>query len=91
MLEKIAQILTVANQPVLKSAIIQKCGLSSLQWTRYINQLLEAGLVDVYPAIDLKGTPDKNHRRMTYQTSRKGKLFLQLYNGLTMLLEVSSI
>jgi predicted transcriptional regulator len=87
MLEKTAKILTLAKQPVLKDHIIRKCALSSLQYERYINQLLEAGLLDAYPAINLKGR--KNHHRMTFQTSNKGLEFLKRYAELLRLLEIS--
>jgi len=80
----------VANKPVLKDHIIQKCGLSSPSVRTYLTKLLEAGLLDAYPAINLKHTPGrKTHRRMIYQTSKKGKDFLKQYNDLLTLLEIS--
>lgn len=84
-----AEILTVAKRPVLKDHIIHKCGLSSLQRDRYLNILLEAGLLDAYPAIDLKhvGGP-KTRRRMICQTSQKGLEFLKRYNELLSLMEI---
>ncbi len=87
-LKKIAEILTVAKQPVLKYHIQRKCNLSGSTLTEHINLLLENGLLDAYPAINLKHTPGrKNHHRMIYQTSRKGRLFLKQYNELLMLLQ----
>jgi len=89
-LEKIAEILTLAKQPILKDHIMRKCNLSSLLYERYINQLLELGLLDVYPAIDLKGVRGpKSHHRMIYQTSQKGLEFLKRYRELLTLLEIS--
>jgi len=86
MLEKIATILAVATKPALKSHIIAKCTLVDNQ-VRYITELVEAGLLDAYPAIDLKLPGPRNHHRMVYQTSRKGKEFLKQYNDLVRLLE----
>jgi predicted transcriptional regulator len=91
MLEKIAELLTVATKPVLKSRIMEKCTLATRQ-LHYIDQLVEAGLLDAYPAIDLKHiSGPKNRRRMVYQTSVKGKEFLKRYNDLLTLLEISAI
>ena len=88
-LEKIAKILTVATKPALKSHIMEKCTLIACQ-CHYIDQLVEAGLLDAYPAIDLKHTSGpKNRHRMIYQTSNKGLEFLKRYNELLTLLEIS--
>lgn len=88
MLEKIAEILTVVKQqPTLKDHIISKCTLSSSTFNQYIKLLLENGLLDAYPAVNLKHTPGpKNHRRTIYQTSQKGKEFLKQYQNLVTLL-----
>ena len=87
-MDKFAEILTVAKQPALKSQIIQKCGLSNETFNQYIHRLLESGLLDAYPAIDLKHmSGPKSHHRMVYQTSKKGMEFLKRYNELLTLLK----
>lgn len=88
MLEKIADILTLARKPVLKDHIIRKCNLNSSDFSKYVTQLLQGGLLNAYPAINLKHVPGRKTRhRMIYQTSRKGRLFLKRYNELLMLLQ----
>lgn len=87
-LEKIAEILTVAKQPCLAYHIIRKCSLRSVSFNKYLELLLENGLLNAIPTVGLKhlaGRPTK--RRMIYQTSVKGKLFLKQYAELTMLLK----
>jgi predicted transcriptional regulator len=88
MLEKIVEILTVARQPVLKCHIMSKCAFSSRTFRPYITLLIQSGLLDAYPAIDLRlsGHPTTRHR-MIYQTNKKGMEFLKRYNELLMLLE----
>jgi predicted transcriptional regulator len=90
MLEKIVDILTVAKNPILKWPLMRACSLSSLTFNKYVTQLLQRGLLDAYPAVNLKHTSGpKNHRRMIYQTSQKGLEFLKRYNELLTLLEIS--
>lgn len=87
-LEKIAEILTVAKQPCLAYHIKCKCSLSSKSFSKYLELLLENGLLNAIPTVGLKhfvGRPTR--RRMMYQTSVKGKLFLKRYAELTMLLK----
>ena len=89
LIEKIAEILTVAKQPCLKCHIKSKCGLSSYTFKPYLNLLLENGLLDAYPVLNskhLSGRPTK--RRMIYQTSQKGLEFLKRYNELLTLMEI---
>jgi len=89
MMDKFAEILTVAKQPALKQHIIQKCSLSNESFNNRIHQLLQSGLLDAYPALDLHTPGPKTRRRMIYQTSQKGKEFLKRYNELLTLLETS--
>ena len=90
LIEKIAEILTVAKQPCLKDHIICKCCSSSRSFKEYLDLLLENGLLDAYPVLNskhLSGRPTK--RRMIYQTSKKGLEFLERYKELLTLLEIS--
>ena len=89
LIEKIAEILTVAKQPCLRDHIICKCSFRSYTFKPYLNLLLENGLLDAYPVLNskhLSGRPTK--RRMTYQTSQKGLEFLKRYNELLTLMEI---
>ena len=90
MMRKIAEILTVAKYPILKDNIKHKCRMSSTSIEIYLKHLLEAGLLDAYPAIDLRlsGRPSKH--RMTYQTSRKGQLFLRKLDEIYLFFEINS-
>jgi predicted transcriptional regulator len=90
-MEKVVQILEVTRQPVLKCHITGKCNLSSFTFTNYISLLLQSGLLNAYPAIDLRLVGRPTRRRMIYQTSIKGKEFLKRYNDLLTLLEISVI
>jgi len=87
MLGKIAEILTVAEKPVLKHMITSRCDLSSLTFDIYIRRLLENGLLDAYPAVHLRLNGHPTHRRMIYQTSTNGRLFLKQYKELKALME----
>jgi len=89
LIEKIAEILTVAKQPCLKDHIICKCSFRSYTFKPYLNLLLENGLLGAYPVLNskhLSGRPTK--RRMIYQTSQKGLEFLKRYNELLTLMEI---
>jgi len=87
-LEKIAEILTVTKQPCLKQHIKSKCSLSSHTFNKYLNLLLESGLLDAISTVGMKHLAGrKTKRRMTYQTSVKGKVFLKGYAELTKLLK----
>lgn len=88
MLEKVAAILEVAKQPVLKDHIMTKCDLSSLTFNKYMTILLQNGLVNAYPALDLHMPGRKTRHRMIYQTSQKGTEFLKKYNELLSLMEI---
>jgi len=86
-IEKIAEILTATKQCALKHHIIQKCHLSNESFDQYIHQLLQYGLLNAYPAIDLRHVAGpKTRHRMIYQTSRKGQQFLMIYDPLMQLL-----
>jgi len=83
----IARILTVATKPSLKNHLVEKCGLGFNQY-RYIEEVLEAGLLDAYPIVDFKGVSGpKDIHRMVYSTSKKGKDFLKRYNELMTLMQ----
>jgi predicted transcriptional regulator len=85
-LEKFAEILTVAEQPALKTEIIQKCTLSSAAFNKYVHTLFQSGMLNAYPAVNLH-TPKSSHRqRIIYQTTDKGKEFLKRVNNLLTLL-----
>jgi len=104
MLEKIAEILTKAKIPILKDPLKLACGLSSITFNEYITQLLlPCGLLDAYPALNIRshGRPLKgmttwpNHmpgprsrHRMIYQTSRKGFEYLKYFDELMISLQV---
>jgi predicted transcriptional regulator len=87
-MDKIVEILTEAKQPTLKNRIMQRCGLPSSDFTKYTLHLAACGLLTATPALNLrlKG-PSKS--RMLYQTTEKGKIFLQKYAELLTLLEIS--
>lgn len=90
-IEKIAEILTAAKQCALKHHIIQKSHLSNESFDQYIHQLLQYGLLNAYPAIDLHYVAGpKTRHRMIYQTSRKGRQFLMIYDPLMQLLTVEA-
>lgn len=87
-IEKIAQILTVAEKPVLQTRILVKCSLSTKMTRQYLRQLLDSRLLECYPTENMKGlTGYKSKKRMIYQTSQKGKEFLRLYNELAALMQ----
>ena len=87
MLEKIAEILSAAKKPLLKSQLMYKCKLPSASANIYLQQLIESGLLDAYPA-DTKHMPGpKLNSRVDYQTSKKGLEFLECYQQLVALLE----
>jgi len=86
LLEKIAEILTVAMKPVLKRPLMDACNLSNLTFNVYITQLLlPLGLLDAFPAVGKTvGRPTRH--RMLYQTSQQGEKFLEVYKQLEKLL-----
>ena len=88
LMEKFAEILIVAKQPVLKDHIMRKCSLSTAYFDIYINQLLESGMLNAYPALDPHIPGPKTRHRMIYQTSTKGIEFLKRYNELLTLMEI---
>jgi len=87
MLEKIAEILTVARKPILKHPLMAACNLPGT--SKYIQRLVEWELLDVYPTVNqkLEGRPTRH--RGTYQTSQKGEKFLRLYNALQKFLKIN--
>jgi predicted transcriptional regulator len=87
MLEKIAEILSAAKKPLLKSQIGYKCKLPSASANIYLQQLVESGLLDAYPADTKHLSGPKLNSRVFYQTSRKGFDFLNSYRRLIALME----
>jgi predicted transcriptional regulator len=85
-LEKFAEILTVAEQPALKTEIIQKCTLSSAAFNKYVHILIQSGMLNAYPAVNLHAS--SRRQRIIYQTTDKGKQFLKRFNGLLAMLEI---
>jgi predicted transcriptional regulator len=85
-LEKFAEILTVAEQPALKTEIIQKCTLSSAAFNKYVHTLIQSGMLNAYPAVNLHAS--SRRQRIIYQTTDKDKQFLKRFNGLLALLEI---
>jgi len=83
-LEKIAEILTVARKPMLKHPLLSACNLPS--GSKYVQKLVQWELLDIYPAVGSKFSGRRTRHRMLYQTSQKGELFLKLYKGLTSLM-----
>ena len=80
----IANILNVANTGARKTHIMYKCNLSFKQLRVYLEFLRERKLLKSIP---LK-TQEKNNS-VTYQTTNKGKAFLQAYSSIRALLSSS--
>ena len=70
--EIIAEILRVAKNGAKKTRIMYACGLSHLFVDKYINLLLETGLL---------------RTGNSYHTTEKGMLFLQKYQTIELLIE----
>jgi predicted transcriptional regulator len=87
MLEKIAEILSATKKPLLKSQIMYKCKLPSATANLYLQQLIQSGLLDAYPADTKHLSGPKLNNRVVYQTSRKGIEFLERYRQLVALME----
>lgn len=82
-LATITDILVATRTVALKSHIIQRCNLCTADCDLYIRGMLESGLLEAYPLIDLRHVPGrKSRRRMYYQSSKKGKEFLRRYKEL---------
>lgn len=87
---KVAEILEVTETPMLKSHIMTKCGLDTKHFSEWINDLLlPNGLLDAYPALDVRGRGRRTRGRMVYITSRGGMEFLRQYHALLSLLDIS--
>jgi predicted transcriptional regulator len=86
-LEKIAEILSAAKKPVLKSQIMYKCKMSTASANIYLQLLIQSGLLDAYPPDTKRLRGPKLNRRVVYQTSRKGFEFLNRYQRLVALME----
>jgi len=83
-----ASILTATQKDALKDSIRQKCNMSSKQFNEYIKILLENGLIDAFPAVNLKHTcGPKNKRRTIFHIAQTGKRFLKLYSELYALVD----
>ena len=68
----IAEILEVAKRGAKKTRIMYSCGLSYLFVQKYLNLLVETGLLNL---------------GMSYETTEKGIGFLRKYNRLDLLLK----
>ena len=83
MITKVAEILEFTKKPMLKTRIMAKCGLDSKHFSEWIDDLLlPSGLLDAYPAIDVRGRGRRSKRRMVYITSLGGIEFLRRYHDL---------
>jgi len=76
-LEIIARILITALKPCIQHQIIRKCRLSTAQWQKYREFLINAALIEAEPKA----------KNIYYKTTEKGKTFLQKYVALLSLLE----
>ena len=90
-LDIVASILTATQKDALKSYIMDTCRLSSKQFNEYAERLLENGLIDAFPAVNLKHTcGPKNKRRMIFHIAQTGKRFLKLYSELCTLVDTDA-
>jgi predicted transcriptional regulator len=87
MLEKVAEILSAAKKPLLKSQLMYRCKLPSAAANIYLQQLIQSGLLEAYPADTKHLSGPKLNSRVFYQTSRKGFEFLNRYRRLIALME----
>lgn len=87
-LEKFAEILAAAEQPALKTEIMQKCTLSSAAFNKYVHTLIQSGMLNAYPAVNMHTTKSSHKQRIIYQTTDKAKEFLKRVNDLLTLLEI---
>jgi predicted transcriptional regulator len=85
-MEIIARILAATTKPCIQSKIIQQCRLSTPQWQKYRTLLIKAQLLTAQPATN---TVCFFPTKTLYQTTEKGKTFLQKYNELLTILEIS--
>jgi len=87
MLETVVKILNASKKPILKHPLMCACNLSSLTFKKYvIDLLLPCGLLDAYPAVNLRIPGRKTRHRMFYQTSQKGKKLLKHFREIEKLL-----
>ena len=90
-LDIIASILNAAQEDILRYHILQKCKLSSKQVNEYLQLLLQSGLLDAFPAFNLRYMSGRqNKRKMIFHISRFGKRFLELYSELYALVDRSA-
>jgi predicted transcriptional regulator len=89
-LDIIACILSAAQNGVLQETIIQQCNLSTAHFKQYIKTLLETGLLNGFPAIDIRHTAGPRNSHMVFQTSRAGNQFLTVYSQLCTLVDRGS-
>jgi len=89
MMEKLAEILTVAKQPALKQHIMQQCKLPTHAFAIYTQRLIDCGLLRASPPLNLRLTGNPGKQRMIYQTTDKGREFLKRYSDLLSLMETS--
>ena len=87
-LDIIANMLTATEKDALKGHIIDTCHLSSKQFNEYMEILLENGLIDAFPAVNLRHISGaKNRRRKIFHITQTGKQFLKLYSELYALVD----
>jgi len=82
-----ACILSVAQNGVLQETIIRRCNLSTPHCKEYIKTLLETGLLNGFPAVDIRDTGGPRNSHMVFQTSRAGSQFLTVYSQLCTLVD----
>ena len=87
-IDVIISILNAAEKDVLQDRIIQKCNLTTKRCDEYVQMLLQKGLLDAFPLINLRHMSGRSSkRRMTYRTSKGGQKFLRLYSELYALVD----
>lgn len=77
----IANILQVANEGVRKTHIMYQCNLSFRQLQAYLDLLVDMGFLE---SVALK-TENQSDSHL-FETTRKGKAFIQAYHNLKALL-----
>jgi predicted transcriptional regulator len=73
----IADILKAAKRGITKTEIMYKAGLSFAQLTEYLSLLVKAELIESF----------KINKKIVYQTTTKGHLYLQSYEEMKHLLQ----
>jgi predicted transcriptional regulator len=73
----IADILKAAKRGITKTEIMYKAGLSFAQLTEYLSLLVKAELIESF----------KINKKIVYQTTTKGRRYLQSYEEMKHLLQ----